>query len=940
MKVPEHFLSQLPDAASALKFASRLEEVSASTARRLQQNESLLFETLALASYSPWLAASLISDPSQINWLGRTREMKFERNKEELLESLARFTLTNSNLKPQLVLSRFKRREYIRIFLDDVLGRQTIAETTAALSELADAILENALRTAFEETAKRFGNPQEFDQKGRILRSEVCIVSIGKLGSKELNYASDIDLIFIYSADGKTDSRGHSSSITNREFFIKLAEKTSELVGKASEEVPAYRVDLRLRPFGRIGALAVSVDEAIRYYRDSARIWELQALIRSRASAGSSKLYRKVFESIRNTIYSKNRSFEEIADAVLTTKDLLGSRLRKRLQSEDSFDVKLSPGGIRDIEFITQALQLAFGGEDAWLRTGHTLIALARLSERGLISSHEHSKLSSAYAFLRKCEHLLQMEHGLQVHRIPKDDAALELLARKLKLNSRKKFKEKLQEHCNNVKGIFDATFKTAAETSKKRTDYAKEEKTVKPSAEKEGTFYLKYSVNQTGRARLLYKPVTKEIDSSQAIESKNHSIITPRLLELLGNQLSENLPELQGFSTEYDLKEIQQTEKNIAITEDTTAGSDNEITKKLEDFNDLRNALDTETYTERLAGLRAAWRQKMLEIIKADLLEKISFEQTRRILSRLANESIRIAYEISYQETKKRFNYKADNSNALLVLALGRFASRGLDYDSDLDLVFMTDDEQSLEMTNRWAEIFVNVLSAVTREGSLYRVDTRLRPYGQSGPLVVSVTGFQNYLKNEAAVWELLAYVKLRGIAGKDIESAASSLKSIIHAKGKSLHRDEIREKALRIRAELAARGRPRGRDLPDFKYSEGGMLDCYFAARYLQLLEGLEDDPKGTSTAETLRLLAGRITGLSQTLLSMEKEYLFLSRLDHELRLYSSRNARLPIGNQPAMRFLCGRLGFESTDELIASTTLSQMKIREYFNQIFSVK
>src|SRR5205085_11855216 len=285
--------------------------------------------------------------------------------------------------------------------------------------------------------------------------------------SLELNYASDIDLIFLYSGEGKTSGTGTRGAVTNREYFNKLAETVARIVGGQSGEGAAYRVDLRLRPFGRDGALATSLEEAVRYYRETAQAWELQTLIRSRAAAGRSSLYARFSERVRNSIYARD---------VTVTHALANVRLAKqkidRQHAHDSggFNVKLGRGGIREIEFIAQALQLAFGGRDAWLRAPHTLISLGRLADRQLIRERERTKLSDAYIFLRKLEHRLQMEHGLQTHSVPDDEEQRTLVARRMDftgVDALERFNRALHKHTANVSAAFDRVFGKAIEESR-----------------------------------------------------------------------------------------------------------------------------------------------------------------------------------------------------------------------------------------------------------------------------------------------------------------------------------------------------------------------------------------------------------------------------------------------------------------------------------------
>src|SRR5205814_9180854 len=229
---------------------------------------------------------TLEQNPGYFSWLNRERLNVRVRTADELKESLARFALTNSTIHPQVLLARFRRRELLRVYLHDIRRTHMIVETTEELSNLADAILDYALNLARHELDNKYGVPQITDQRGRAATAEFCIVALGKLGSFELNYASDIDLLFLYSDDGVTSGKGDRGEVTNREYFVKLAETITRLVGQPTGEGAAYRVDLRLRPFGRDGSLAASLDEAVRYYFQKAQQWELQALIRARTAAG------------------------------------------------------------------------------------------------------------------------------------------------------------------------------------------------------------------------------------------------------------------------------------------------------------------------------------------------------------------------------------------------------------------------------------------------------------------------------------------------------------------------------------------------------------------------------------------------------------------------------------------------------------------------------
>src|SRR5215216_2934384 len=425
---PEFLLRDLPDQHAAERALERLRKENERSYQQLLKQPALLADLLALAAWSPLLSTTIEQNPEYLPWLSRERSDPRVRTCDELKEAFARFALTNSSLNPQLMLARFRRRELLRTYLHDIRRSQTLVETMEELSNLADAILDYALSLARQDLDNRYGLPRRVDERGRTATAEFCVIALGKLGSMELNYASDIDLVFLYSDDGTTAGTGERGEVSNREYFVKLSETIARLVGQSGGEGAAYRVDLRLRPHGRDGALACSLQEGVRYYMQSAQDWERQALIRSRAAAGSVELFTRFKEAVTPSVFRPDVS----VSGALASVRLAKQKIDRQVEKKSGFNVKLGRGGIREIEFIAQALQLAHGGRDDWLRVPHTLVSLGRLADRGFITEPERSELSDAYYFLRILEHRLQMEQGLQTHTVPEADEAQTLVARRM----------------------------------------------------------------------------------------------------------------------------------------------------------------------------------------------------------------------------------------------------------------------------------------------------------------------------------------------------------------------------------------------------------------------------------------------------------------------------------------------------------------------------
>ncbi len=919
----QSLLQNLPDAKSARRFFEQLTEKHPAKTKILEKNEGLLSDVLTISAFSPLLATTILQHPEYLAWLLNQRKSAKVRGKEELLESLARFALTNSQIETNVLLARFRRRELVRIYLQDIRNLDTIAEITEEISNLADAILEYSLRFARQELDNRYGIPLEIDEKGRTKQAKFCIVALGKLGSKELNYSSDIDLLFLYSADGTTSGSGLRGAVSNREYFVKLAELFTKFVGSTTGEGAAYRVDLRLRPNGRVGALAISVGEAIEYYRKSARDWERQVLIRSRASAGNAEIFHAFFQSVEDFVFSKDLSVEKALENVRLSKE----KINFEKLSGVGFDVKLGKGGIREIEFIAQALQLAYGGRDKWLRVSHTLISLARLADRKLLSETELTELVGAYKFLRKLEHRLQMENGLQTHLVPENEDRKRLIAKRMDCASLQDFESKLGFHTRNVSRIFSRVFKSASHSELQITDY-------------------KFQ-NETESVICNLKSEIEKIAPNKEAESDLKSDkIQPILYSLEKSNIKINLTE-EKLKTVEKLAEIsppfaERLAANPLLIEHLPKFADDFAEKNYRQT--LLDAIENETdFARRLAVLRKTWSRFLLEIVAFDVFGKISIREAKKAQTRLAEAGIESAIFITKSELEKRFSTKIENL-PLAVLGLGKLGGGSLDYESDLDLILVYDEVQSQqkELGTFYAkavEIFVNALSGFTREGYLYRVDLRLRPDGKNGATAIGKNAFFDYLKNRAAIWEWLAYVKLRGVGDSDLAKfVEAQARKIIHGNAKNTDKTELKRETWRIRERLREE-KTRRRNEIDIKFGTGGMLDIYFAVRFLQLRDNLPDADTNRSTQFVLQRLFENKSLTAEDFKNFAEGYEFLSELDHNLRLTIGRSTRIPLANQNALQTISNRMNLASINELLENLTFHRLNIRQSFENILKL-
>lgn len=961
----EFLIRDLPDQKGARLFLDRLKQEQPRSFQKLQRDQGLFSDVLALAAWSPLLATTLEQNSDYISWLMRERSDTRVRTREQLKESLARFALTNSSLGPQVMLARFRRRELLRTYLHDVRKAHSVVETTEELSNLADAILDYALSLTRQELENRFGPPLLDDEKGRVAPAEFCIMALGKLGSYELNYASDIDLVFIYSDDGMTSGSGERGKISNREYFIKLAENITKLVGQPSGEGAAYRVDLRLRPHGRDGTLASSLAEALRYYANAAQAWELQTLIRSRAAAGSNSLFARFAAGVEEHVYRPDVSISEALESVRLAKQKIDRHIQ---QGNHGFNVKLQRGGIREIEFIAQALQLAHGGRDEWLRVSHTLISLGRLADRDLITEQERTELSGAYTFLRMLEHRLQMEHGLQTHIVPDAPEQRALVARRVGFMTEevmKSFDTTLKLHATRVIRAFNRVF---AE--------------VKPSGGADSgaeslvagveTGALREEIRAMNSAAKIFWPDLARVDaeirpsnittlgailSAAAMESLNPhraTMLTARVAASLDKsepRVPLDIEKLQGMvrlcgASELFGEMLASHPPLIALL-----GPESTRLRRRDHRAQLRAAVDQEkNFPSELAAFRKEWSRLLIEIGAADAEQTISLAESNFLQSELAIASINVAFLIARREIVRRYG-RMDGGPRLSILALGRLASGGVDYGSDLDIIIVYDSLVSSPVSSlssdeanaRLAELMIAALSSVTRDGYLYRVDLRLRPNGKNGPLVTSSEAFIDYLKQRSAIWEWLAYVKLRAVAG-DLELGRmieTHARHAIHEKARLADDTELRREARRVREllekEKSVRGRqPGSRRHLDIKYGAGGMLDVYFATRYLQLRDDVSDEGDDRSTSATLNRLEANGSLSPENYTALSEGYALLRDVDHQLRFIAGKVARLPSASHPLVKEIAKRLDFESA-KVLGSTLRDRMDmIRAAYERI----
>lgn len=947
-------IDKLPDPAGARLFAERLQEEHASIAARVIANQELYINILTLAAYSPLLAETMLQHPDYIIWLSRERDLNKVKSKEVMLEDLARFAAVNSALNESVQLARFKRRELLRIYLRDCLKLATLSETAEEFSNLADAILERALQSCYQPLLARYGKPQTKDERDRLIGAEFTIVSLGKLGSRELNYSSDIDPIFIYSADGSTS--GGRESIPNKQFFTKLAEAVVKMVGAPFGEGAVFRVDLRLRPRGREGDLVVSLAEAIRYYRDEAQNWERQALVRARASAGEASIVERFLLSVRDLIFRPEPLVAALAD-VRRAKEKIDTHTATRV---GGYNVKLGKGGIREIEFIVQALQICYGGQDAWLRAPQTLIGMQRLTDKGLLTDSEHTRLAQAYTFLRLVEHRLQMEHGLQTHSLPLAEERLELLARRLGFASCAAFEQELENHCRNVTNVYERVFSQTTVKEPRRPTLNKQI-TLAPASDAD---LMEQRLFEEAITNLMALPgigLTETAVADAATAGLNRTVNRVRALRRMrdyaqsaaaGDDASvplsaDQIRELTiiGGSSHYFIQTLISYPRLVNLLGRPLEPPLSEFTFD-RIYRLFDEAVNGASFDEANLRLRRCWHEQMLAIGRHDLIahtmtEMHELRAVNRAQTALAEAALAIGCRMACELAAQQYERTAAPL-IYTVLGLGRLGHRGIDYNSDLDIIFVYSDETgnvATRVTNqefyaRVVEHLIQILTALTREGTLYRIDLRLRPEGRNGLLATSFDNLQQYVSERAAIWELMAYLKLRAVLGDADFSARVERRAIelVFQRARQ-SADSLAHEAADMRARLM-KEKARG---DDFKFGAGGMLDVYFATRYLQLHNEVADPPE-RGTLALVEHLGHRQLLTPPQVEAFYQGYSFLRRLDHQVRLQLDRPQSALPHNPVQLLDLAHTLGFDSVEAFVTEYRRHLDEIRATYLEIIS--
>ncbi len=910
---------------------------------RVLSRPSLLPVAAALFGGSEFLAEQAARRRDLFRFLFLEEGYARRTSREELAgEAVAEAARCGDEAQVKAALRRIKLREMARIGARDLSGIAPLDEVMEDLSSLAEASLEGAYTFARRVLTERYGAPRVEGGAGR--ECGFVVMGMGKLGGRELNFSSDIDLLYLYETDsGATEGGREGKPISLHQYFVRLSEMITRIVSEVTEDGFVFRVDLRLRPEGTRGDLANSLRSAEIYYESWGQTWERAALIKARPVAGDLAAGEEFLRVVTPFVYRKYLDFTAIEE-IKEMKDrihLAASRARK-----GGRDLKLGSGGIREIEFFVQAHQLIYGGKNPALRVRSTTEALAALALQGIIAEEERGNLREAYAFLRALEHRIQVFQERQTHTLPVREEPLRRLARTMGLADGDALLAAVDGRLERVRSICGRLFRGAQEEFTSDIppdilalfyqDLDEKEAAARlsalgfadPPAARRSLAVLREGpsfVRLSARARRYLEKIGPVV-LSRVIRTPDPDMAlahTERFLAAIGARtmfyamLFENprvidaLVRLFGssrFLSGFLLRHPELLDTFLKQELVSLVKTKSELRRELGEA--LASCTDFE---QELDELRRFKNLETLRIGTHDLAGSLSLEEGMHQLSALAEVLLSEALVLARREATRRFGIPMTGEGngeeaRFCVMGMGKLGSEELSYHSDLDIIFLYSGvgetvprnagEESRKVSNqeyfaRVAQRLISILTTATREGTVYRLDTRLRPSGNAGPLVSSLAAFEKYHEDSAQLWERQALLKSRFVSGdrefgKQVEAMVSRFvyeRPVPDGAAEEIHR-------LRMRMEVEL-GRERT-DRRNLKVGRGGVVDVEFAAQYLQMRHGgAHPSLRCRATLKALFELFREKILSPEEFQALDEGYRFLRGLEVRLRL--SRDASI---------------------------------------------
>ena len=818
-------------------------------------------------------------------------------------------------------LRRYRHRKLIEIIYRDLVAADPLETTLRRLSDLAEQIIAAALEACNRHLAARHGQPQDAD--GNAMQLD--IIAMGKLGGRELNFSSDIDLICCFESDGELTGAGR---LSHQEYFSRLVKLLTQVLGETTADGFVYRVDLRLRPWGESGPVVLSHAAIEHYYQLHGREWEQYAMVKARVITGSPHSRAHLASLLKPFVYRRYHDYR-VFDGLAELKQKIDTQAKKRGMR---VNIKLGPGGIREIEFFVQAFQILRGGRNHRLQNPSIFACFAAFEEEDFVDRETLSELREGYCFLRTLENRLQMYEDRQTHDLPDNEAQQARIAAGMGFADWTQLLERLQHHRERINHVFLDLFRhdedaaPPAVSSEVSADDADEDR--------QWEFVARSGVGEADEInRLLNRFLRSNACGYMSARARRRfDSLLPELLTVIGPaaqpaQLFERFMRLfssiAGRSVYFELlHQHPALLQRLALLFGRSAWIAGEVADypmllesliQPRDHHEFDPAVLSQRLRRQLASvegdteleldsLRLFKREQTLVIAGAELAGEIDAMQASRYLSELAEVVLGAVLELAAQALQGQYGRPRcrvagqQREAGFAIVGYGKLGGLEMHYLSDLDIIFLHDSDGEQQVTDgdkqidnavyfgRLAQKVISMTSVLTASGKLYEIDSRLRPDGSKGLLVSSVGAYRRYQLEKAWTWEHQALVRARVVAGSPAlgEAFAAIREEVLRQPRDAV---ELGREIVDMRERIYRAKRPPEGERRDLKHSRGAMVDIEFLVQYW-VLRSANKVGSGRLYSDNISLLnelfrLGLITSLQSRLVEIYTEY---HRLLHE--------------------------------------------------------
>ncbi|MDR2884528.1 MAG: DUF294 nucleotidyltransferase-like domain-containing protein [Deferribacteraceae bacterium] len=822
-------------------------------------------------------------------------------------------------------LRDYKRSEYVQIVRRE-LALEPIEEITAYITAVAHTTLKLSLAHALKRTAQRY-NLSDYPEA-------IAIVGLGKLGGGELNFSSDIDIIAVYSGTPDTQL---TPNLTTHEFYCEVTKRVCELIATITADGLVFRVDMRLRPDGDQGSLALSADAYAFYYESYGETWERMMLLKAGYAAGDIEVYNQFISYIKPFVFRRTLD-QSAVDSMFTI--LKKAQLRARTHYKGAKNVKLGEGGLREIEFFVQILQILNYPKYKVSHAG-TLDSLKFLAESDIIAAPEAEFLEGAYRFYRNLEHKAQMEWEAQTYTVPETSPTYNLFLERCGYTD-----EELQRlythYSQGVSAIFeglagkeplpieeiifsDLFDDTEMENTLRQMGATEPDKCTRILYH---TLYSKTSLTRGANDIKMLKVILGQVieksiklpELSKILSCYQRLLNSRGTLSMLYSKLSGTLDNLSHiFATSNYLTEIILS--NSKVLDQIYSSS----TFDEEEFNRRIETIPTDDPEEEFNSIRILHKDALFRIGYPFLNRAMDLPSIMSALTTIA----RTTTSVAFRRVFERLAEKYDNPPAdYVVVAMGKLGSGEMSFASDLDLVVLYQSGSS-ELYHRLVQRTNLYLSTITSAGYLYQMDMNLRPSGSGGALVTTLDSFEQYQHSTAMIWEKQALLKAKAICGDPIliERFEKIRLDVLNSVDRSTLTKEIYSMMKRV-------DREKGTNVRDIKFSPGGFTDIEFAVQMLCLRNQISE----RNCYNALQILRERGLITSRNYDVFERSYIFYRTLENILRVYENR-ATTKLPTDPALlAHAAAALGYSTADQLMAEYNSQRRVTRAAFERVFN--